>query len=129
MIGLLFSSAYLQTDQRLLAAFAARRNEFEAADKGPWTAAQEDAYFARVDAAELVLLDTRATTLEGAIAKLRVAFMNQDAADWSDLAISNTADPKFVEGLRMSGMYERIAWGAIEDLARIAGVSLAEQGA
>ncbi len=121
--------AYLQTDQRLLAAFAARRHEFETADKGPWTAAQEDAYFARVDAAEMVLLDTRAMTLEGAIAKLRVAFMNQDAADWSDLAISNTADPKFVEGLRMSGMYQRMGWGAIEDLARIAGVSLAEQGA
>lgn len=120
---------HLQTDEALLAAFAARRHEFEAADKGPWTTEQEDAYFARVDAAEMVVLDTRATTLEGAIAKLRVAFMNQDGSDWSDLAISNTADPKFVEGLRMSGMYERMAWGAIEDLARIAGVSLAEQGA
>jgi hypothetical protein len=113
----------------LLAAFATRRHEFEAADKGPWTAEQEDAYFARVDAAEMVLLDTRATTLEGVIAKLRVAFMNQDGSDWSDLAISNTSDPKFVEGLRMSGMYERMAWAAIEDLARIGGVSLPEQGA
>ena len=55
--------------------------------------------------------------------------MNHEGSDWSDLAISNTADPKFVEGLRVSGMYERMAWGAIEDLARIAGVSLAEQGA
>jgi hypothetical protein len=121
--------AGLETDTTLLAAFARRRHEFETADKGPWTAEKEDAYFARVDAAEMVLLDTRATTLEGAIAKLRVAFMNQDCGDWSDLAISNTADPKFVEGLRMSGMYERMAWGAIEDLARIAGVSLVEQGA
>jgi hypothetical protein len=121
--------AHLQTDATLLAAFARRRHEFEAADKGPWTAEQEDAYFARVDAAEMVLLDTRATTLEGVIAKLRVAFMNQDGGDWSDLAISNVADPKFVEGLRMSGMYERMAWAAIEDIARIAGVSLAEQGA
>jgi hypothetical protein len=121
--------AHLQTDGALLAAFARRRHEFEAADKGPWTAEQEDAYFARVDAAEMVVLDTRATTIEGVIAKLRVAFMNQDGGDWSDLAISNVADPKFVEGLRMSGMYERMAWGAIEDLARIAGVSLAEQGA
>ncbi len=120
---------HLQTDQALFAAFTARRQEFEGADKGPWTAEQEDAYFGRVDAAEMVLLDTRASTIEGVIAKLRVAFMNQDAADWSDLAISNTADPKFVEGLRMSGMYERMAWGAIQDLARIAGVSLAEQGA
>ena len=117
------------TDAALLAAFMAGRHEFEAADKGPWTAEQEDAYFARVDAAEMVLLDTRAATLEGVIAKLRVAFMNRDAADWSDLAISNTIDPKFIYGLRMSGMYERLAWGAIEDLARIAGVSLAEQGA
>lgn len=89
----------------------------------------EDAYFARVDAAEMVLLDTRASTTEGAIAKLRVAFLHQVGTDWSELATSNTADPKFIEGLRMSGMYERMAWGAIEDLARIAGVSLAEQGA
>ncbi len=117
------------TDKAMLAAFATRRHEFEAADKGPWTAEQEDAYFGRVDAAEMVLLDTRATTLAGAIAKLRVAFMNQDGSDWSDLAISNTEDSRFAEGLRMSGMYERMAWGAIEDLARIAGVSLAEQGA
>jgi hypothetical protein len=77
----------------------------------------------------MVLLDNRATTIEGVIAKLRVAFMNQDGGDWSDLAISNTADPKFVEGLRLSGMYERMAWSAIEDLARIGGVSLPEQGA
>jgi hypothetical protein len=121
--------AHLQTDAPLLAAFATRRHEFEAADKGPWTAEQEDAYFARVDAAEMVLLANPATTIEGVIAKLRVAFMNQDGGDWSDLAISNTADPKFVEGLRMSGMYERMAWAAIEDLARIGGVSLPEQGA
>ena len=121
--------AHLQTDQPLLAAFAARRHEFEATDKGPRTMEQEDAYFGRVDAGERVVLDSRATTLEGGIAKLRVAFMNLDGSDWTDLAISNTADLKFVEGLRMSGMYERIAWGAIEDLARIAGVSRAEQGA
>jgi len=55
--------------------------------------------------------------------------MNHEGSDWSDLAISNTADPKFVEGLGMSGMYERMAWSAIEDLARIEGVGLAEQGA
>ncbi|WP_158637996.1 hypothetical protein [Sphingomonas ginsenosidivorax] len=55
--------------------------------------------------------------------------MNQVGTNWSDLAISNTADPKFVEGLRMSDLYARMAWGAIEDLARIGGVNLAEQGA
>ncbi len=121
--------AFLQTDSALLEAFARRRLEFEAADKGPWTAQQEDAYFGRVDAAELVLLNGRATTIEGVLARLRVAFMNQVGTSWSDLAISNTANPKFVEGLRMSGMYERMAWGAIQDLARIGGVNLAEQGA
>ena len=46
-----------------------------------------------------------------------------------DLAISNTKLPKFADGLAMSDMYTRLAWAAIEDLARIAGVSLAEQGA
>ncbi|MEG3165561.1 hypothetical protein U1701_13245 [Sphingomonas sp. PB2P19] len=121
--------AFLQTDAEMLAAFASRRLEFETTANVDLTQDQEDAYFDRADAAEMTLLNARATTIEGVLAKLRVAFMHQVGADWSDLAISNTADPKFIDGLRLSGMYDRMAWGAIEDLARIGGVNLAEQGA
>ena len=110
-------------------AFAIRRYEFENAERGPWSQEQEDAYFNRIDAAEMVLLNTQATTVEGVLAKLRVSFLYRVGTDWSDLAISNTSDPKFVEGLGMSDMHHRMAWGAIEDLARIGGVNLAEQGA
>ena len=116
-------------DIKITQAFATRRSEFENAARGPWTQEQEDAYFDRVDAAETVLLNTSAATVEGVIAKLRVSFLYRVGTDWSDLAISNTCDPKFVEGLRMSDMHHRMAWGAIEDLARIGGVNLAEQGA
>lgn len=121
--------AYLQTDEALLSAFTARRSEFEATEGVDLTGDQEDAYFARVDAAEAVLTGNRATTIEGVLAKLRVAFLHQTGEDWSDLAISNTKLFKFTEGLALSDIYTRMAWGAIEDLARIAGVSLAEQGA
>lgn len=116
-------------DWAIAKAFATRRREFEASVGIDMTETQEDAYFGRVDAAEMVLLDNRAVTIEGALAKLRVAFKHQVFTDWSDWAIADTTNPKFVDGLRLSGMYERMAWGAIEDLARIAGVNLAEQGA
>ncbi|MET4595046.1 hypothetical protein ACVKSY_001860 [Sphingomonas sp. PvP107] len=121
--------AHLQTDEALLAAFAARRREFEAIEGVELHGHEEDTYFARVDATEAVLMNNAATTIEGVLAKLRVAFLHQTGEDWSDLAISNTKLPKFADGLAMSDMYTRLAWAAIEDLARIAGVSLAEQGA
>jgi hypothetical protein len=121
--------AHLQTDEALLSAFAARGREFEATEGVHLAGDQEDAYFARVDAAEAALIGNRATTIEGVLAKLRVAFLHQTGEDWSDLAISNTKLPKFTDGLALSDMYTRLAWAAIEDLARLAGVSLAEQGA
>ncbi len=116
-------------DLAISSAFATRRYEFENAERGPWSQEQEDAYFDRIDTAEMVLLNTPSATVEGVIAKLRVSFLYRVGTDWSDLAISNTSDPKFVEGLRMSDMHHRMAWGAIQDLARIGGVNLAEQGA
>jgi hypothetical protein len=121
--------AHLQTDSALLAAFSDRRHEFEATDGVDLSGEQEDAYFRRVDAAEAVLINNRATTVEGVLAKLRVAFVHQTGDDWSDLAISDTNRSKFTDGLALSDMYTRLAWSAIKDLACIAGVSLAEQGA
>jgi hypothetical protein len=121
--------ANLQTDIALLEAFETRRKQFEATQGRDLSAYEETAYFGRIDAADMVLLNDRATTVEAVLAKLRVAFMHQIGEDWSDLAISNTKHSRFTEGLALSDMYTRMAWSAIEDLARIAGVSLAEQGA
>jgi len=121
--------AHLQTDIALLEAFETRRKQFEATEGRDLSAYEETAYFGRIDAADMVLLNDRATTVEAVLAKLRVAFMHQVGEDWSDLAISNTKHSRFTEGLALSDMYTRMAWSAIEDLAHIAGVSLAEQGA
>ena len=41
----------------------------------------------------------------------------------------NPSVAHFQEGLRMSGLFDRVLWAAIEDLARLGGVNLAEQGA
>ncbi len=122
--------AFLQSDGKILAAFAGCRHEMLSA-YGPdaMTRAEEDAYFARLDAYETTLNDTPAATIEGVIAKLRVAFSRMNSAAWSDHAVMDPTSSDFREGLRMDGMFERMAWGAIEDLARIGGINLAEQGA
>ncbi len=121
--------AHLQTDAAMLEAFATRRREFEASAGVDMTRDEEDNYFSRIDAAEAALLNGRAATIEGVLAKLRVAFMHLVFKDWSDLAISDTTSPKFTKGLSRADEHTRLAWGAIEDLARIGGVNLAEQGA
>lgn len=121
---------FLQSDGSILAAFAGCRYEMIGA-YGPdaMTREQEDAYFARLDAYEATLSDTSAATIEGVIAKLRVAFSRINPNAWSDHAVMDPTSSDFREGLRMDGMFERMAWGAIEDLARIGGINLAEQGA
>lgn len=122
--------AFLQSDCSILAAFAGCRHETIGAH-GPdaMTRDEEDAYFRRLDAYETTLFDTPAATLEGVIAKLRVAFSRINPNAWSDHAIMDPTSSDFITGLRMDGMFERMAWGAIEDLARIGGIHLAEQGA
>jgi hypothetical protein len=77
----------------------------------------------------MTLVDQSATTSEGAIAKLRVAFSRSDPIAWSDHAIMDPAAPTFRKDLKMEGLFDRRAWGAIEDLARVGGINLAEQGA
>ena len=120
--------AFTQSDDALLAAFAARRREFEAGEGVEMTGEQGDAYLDRLDEHEAVLHGTRATTIEGVLTKMRVAFLHQTGAAWSDFAASDTSRPEFREGLRLAGFYDQLAWSAIEDLARIGGVSLPEQG-
>lgn len=121
---------FLQSDGNILAAYAGCRHEMIGA-YGPdaMSRSEEDAYFARLDAYETTLLETPAATIEGVVAKLRVAFSRMNPDAWSDHAVMDPTSSDFREGLRMDGMFERIAWGAIEDLARIGGFNLTEQGA
>lgn len=117
------------SDQPLLDAFAARRRDFEAFYHVDMTREQEDAYYARLDATEKVIDETPATTIEGVIAKLRISFMHHTGWAWADRAIMDPSHPDFVAGLAEADIYTRMKWAAIEDLARIGGVELAEQGA
>lgn len=121
--------AFLQSDEALLAAYAGCRTEMERsfADQA-MSRDEEDAYFVRLDKYEGALAEAPATTIEGVLAKLRVAFSRNNADAWSDHAVMNPTAAQFREGLRMSGLFDRVLWAAIEDLARIGGVNLAEQG-
>lgn len=122
--------AFLQTDQALLSAYAGCRQEMVGAKaNSDLSDAEEDAYWERLGNHEEVLVETSATTVEGVLAKLCVAFSRTEPSAWSDHAVIDPGVPEFRNGLRTSGMFERMAWGAIEDLARIGGINLAEQGA
>lgn len=123
------AEAPVSSDQPLIDAFAARRQEFEAAYDIDMTREDEDSYFARLEAHERVINDTPATSVEGVIAKLRIAFMHQVGSAWSDRAIMDPSHSDFVAGLAEADIYTRMKWAAIEDLARLGGVDLAEQGA
>lgn len=123
--------AFLQTDEPLLEAFSTCRHEMQAAYAvdNP-TPEEDDAHFARRYASEDLLTNSSATTIEGVIAKLRVAFAHLDETAWSDHAVMNPTVIDFRNGLANDGnVYKRMAWGAVQDLARIGGINLAEQGA
>ncbi len=115
-------------DGILLDAFADRRRQFVENHAVILTADAEDAYFARLDRNDETLLKGSAVSIPGVLAKLRVAFTQLEPNAWSDQAIGDPAGTQFREGLHMSDMYVRMLWSAIEDLARIGGVSLSEQG-
>lgn len=114
-------------DQAILDAFAARRQEFEAAYDTEMTPEEEEGYFRRLDACEMVILDTPATSIDAIIVKLRITFMHQEGSAWSDRAILDPSHPEFVAGLAASDIYTRMKWSAIEELARIGDVDLATQ--
>jgi hypothetical protein len=59
----------------------------------------------------------------------RVAFSRNNSDAWSDHAVMDPSIAEFRDKLRVAGMFERMAWSAVEDLARIGGINLAEQGA
>lgn len=121
--------AHLETDRALLEGFAARCHEFEASIGVEMSGAEEDAYWTRIDAAEKPLHDGSATTIEGVVAKLRLTFPHLTSEAYADHALGDPASAVFRKGLAMDGMYIRLLWSAIEDFARIGGVSLSEKAA
>ncbi len=121
--------AYPQSDSALLRAFAVRRSEMKKhLARTLLSEAEDEASEARSDTAEATLCDTSAFTLEGVLAKLRVAFQHRQMDAWSDHAIVDPDHSTFVDGLNLADMFEQMMWSGITDLARIAGVNLSEQG-
>ena len=122
--------AFVQTDADLLAAFAGLRREMvDYLAKGCGTKEEDEAAEYRVDKLEEVMWRTRASTVEGVVAKLRVAFQHMGCGMWSDHATADPAHPDFVRGIQLADMYPQMVWSAVEDLARIGGIDLSKQGA
>lgn len=123
--------AFPQTDAPLLDAFATVRHEYSKRGSlpGDISSAEEDALWAGTDPATMILLETSATTIEGAIARLRHGFQLSVDDAWGEDAVVDPSSTRFKTGLGMSSMSDRMLWGAIEDLARIGGVNLLERGA
>jgi hypothetical protein len=118
-------------DEALMKAFSALRREMVDYRAGAACDQQidDDKADERVDQLEKVIYDARCRTIEGVIAKLRIGFQHTVQSAYGDLALLNPSSSEFVEGLRMGDMSHQMLWAAIEDLARIAGLNLAEQGA
>jgi hypothetical protein len=120
--------AFVQTDGDLLNAFAGLRREMTAyLTNGCGTKEQDDAADARVEALEEKIWGARATTIEGVVAKLRIAFQHSAGGDWSDHAIVDPKHPDFIDGF--CGGTNKLFWESIKDLARIGGIDLSTQGA
>lgn len=123
--------AFIQGDAELLSAFAECRSSTEqwlAADLDLDEASSDEAD-ARIRAAEDRIFAARATTIEGVLAKLRLAFKGTVGCAWSDRAIADPTHVDFRAGLSSSDWYTRLVWGAIDDLAKLGGVDLATMGA
>lgn len=119
--------AYPQADQKLTSSFARLKQMM---DEGAVAHPDgEQAYFAERDEVEMAFWKRRASTLEGVIARLRVAFSVMAKLDHADHAITDPNSVQFRHDIALGDMYEQVAWSAIEDLARIAGVNLVEQSA
>lgn len=122
--------AHLQTDTAILAAFSSLRADMCRSLAGePLSQADEDTWYEWLDAQEEPLTASRATTIEGVLTKLRVAFAHLAYQPWATRSMVEPAHPDFVSGLKDATVYQRMLWSGIEDLARIGGVNLSEQGA
>jgi hypothetical protein len=122
--------AFIQGDADLLSAYADCRRGTEQwlAPERQTNEPSSDEAPDQMDEAENVVAAARATTIEGVLAKLRVAFKGIGVA-WSEHAVVDPAHPAFRSGLASSDWYTRLVWGAIDDLAKLGGVDLASMGA
>jgi hypothetical protein len=114
-------------DQKLLAAFAEVRHGMAALIGQAADDSEAAEWETRCAASDDIIRHSRAQTVEGVVAKLRVAFQHIAGQAWSDHAVIDPTHPKFVS--EFSDGNNRILWDCIEDLARIGGVDLSKQGA
>lgn len=124
--------AYLQSDAKLLDAFAASKKErcsWLPHAGEPLNSDEYELSVGRSAAAEQVVWGERASTLEGVLAKLVCLFPEIVQEIWSDHAVTNPSHRTFQPGLDAADGNHRVLWATINDLARIAGVNLAELGA
>lgn len=113
--------AHLQTDADLLRAFNVMRFHTAAMLADP---EQSDTADQEIQKVEKAVFESRATTIEGAIAKLRAAYL-QIAESWAaQHALVDPDHPEFVNEVRDGDHRHRHLWNSIENLARIARVDL-----
>lgn len=122
--------AFVQPDRALLSAYRGCCTETKWLSAHPdRTTEQEEPCLERRAEFEQAVAETPATSLEGVVAKLRLGFGSAQLDAWREDAIIAPKSVRFKEGLRMGCMFDRTIWSAIEDLARIGGIDLSEQGA
>ena len=124
--------AFLQADAALLTAFRLRAAEaayWLSDDRPAATDEIEEQSNAIVVEAEAVLFGTAATTVEGVIAKLRTLYPHISQGAFAEYALTNPRHSDFRAGLKVADGNDQVLWACIEDLARISGINLAEQGA
>lgn len=90
--------------------------------------ADTDPFYQIMDPADEIMVDTPATTPTGAAMKLKRAFVALAGEDWSDYAVFNDRPATFAEGIRLSDLYQRMMWSAIEDLDRMGATGEARLG-
>jgi hypothetical protein len=123
------TGAYPQADAAVLSAFAAYRDDLAEFDALPGMASrsEEDALYLRVVVATEAVLAASAQTVEGILAKLRHGFQAIGKSRLIQDAVLAPTSLRFREELAMEDVNERILWGAVTNLARIAGVDLTEK--
>ncbi|WP_230771105.1 hypothetical protein [Sphingomonas sp. Leaf4] len=114
--------AYIQTDRALLAAIGQRVELEQTYPDGEND--DEWARHARRIRENASLVIQPAATIEGVLAKMRLAFTTDAVMAWSQHALTDASHPDFRKGLSESGGCEPLFWSAIEDLARLAGIDL-----
>ncbi len=115
----------------VVAAFATFRDAFGELKAAPADIDQatEDAFYKRMDPADVVLKTAPAFTPVGISMKLKRAFVGIVGEAWSDHAVFDDRPPAFAEEIARGGFYIQMFWRAIEDLDRMAGSVGAEQAA